>query len=1077
MTGQILKLEASAGSGKTQRLTAEYLLRLLERFRSGKGAISEREPYRLLGSVLAVTFTNKAAQEMKERILRVLKAMSGCQSGKDPAAAALAGEVAAALNLDRREAANLASTLLEVILCHYEDFQVKTIDSLMSAVIRVLAVELALAADFETAIDARRELEFRSRAFLAESAEKEWPRMEELLEDWSAAEGVSSWMPDERAADWLRQLFQFSLRQAGEIPLPDVPNERRRLAALAATVRSRLAELLEALAPGPSSPLSGRYKGFAEKIGRALAAPPDVFDAGPIAGSRFFHNGNGKERLRKGCSEVVAQRFLMAFASARRALADYLYVWSRFRLIHVPLFLPAFEEFWGRDRRTVYVEEFSRTLARKLHEWRDFALPYLYLKLSDRYAHFLFDEFQDTSELQFQALAPILDEVLSSNRLASLFVVGDRKQAIYRWRGGNPELMDEEVLVAAAPAIGLRASGGFSGTLTRNFRSAAAVVEFNNRFWDPATISSLAGDDQKLAGAVGRNFAAAVQEADRKSGGYVEVRFLPSVADNDECSEDDRLHDQVREIVLRLLDIGFHHDDIAVLLRENRQIRELLVFLQRQGIPCVSTQTQFLAVNPRVSEIVAFLKFIDYPPDDLSFYTFLRGEIFNARAAKLHPQEHAALGEAFFQAAPRRPFLYIQFRRRFPNCWHDLIEPFFRAAGFLPPYDLLADLTQAYQIYENFPSATPFVQGLADLMHSLEGRSFTSIAAFIEEWEALAESEGQPAVEIPEGTAGVRLLTMHQSKGLGFPAVIVPLRSRDRGRGRGRSFYYQDGGLFAFSAHHALIDGRLGEMAETEKIRATIDRLNLLYVAFTRAREALFVPVCPPETKGAGEPLSHLAEIVRHHPLLAETAAEAAGKGVFSQGALERRGEARPQASGVAAVVSSKRLLTRDWQRDLLVFRPAAAAAVSAASSRQRGERLHRVLARIGAVGERQELARQVLAAADAEGLEGDAGSRLADFLISAPVFPILIGSQQIYSEKEVAARVQEEWQFLRIDRLQVHENEIRVIDFKTGVLAAATHEAQLRAYLLALQPLFPAKKVRGFLLYVDAGSMREVGC
>ena len=98
---------------------------------------------------------------------------------------------------------------------------------------------------------------------------------------------------------------------------------------------------------------------------------------------------------------------------------------------------------WNKGKKTLFVEEFSQALAGLFDRWREEAFPYLYLKLSDRFSSFLFDEFQDTSTLQFKALAPLIDEVLSRKESGSLFIVGDRKQAIYRWRGGNSELMEE----------------------------------------------------------------------------------------------------------------------------------------------------------------------------------------------------------------------------------------------------------------------------------------------------------------------------------------------------------------------------------------------------------------------------------------------------------------------------------------------------------------------------------------------------------------------------------------------------------------------------------------------------------
>ncbi len=135
--------------------------------------------------------------------------------------------------------------------------------------------------------------------------------------------------------------------------------------------------------------------------------------------------------------------------------------------------------------------------------------------------------------------------------------------------------------------------------------------------------------------------------------------------------------------------------------------------------------------------------------------------------------------------------MYKVFQDKFPASWEGLIEPFFQAVGFLPPYDLFSDMTQVFRIYENFPGDTPFFLALGDALHGAERDEGNSIAGFLRLWQKMVEDEEMPTVTIPENTPGVRVLTMHQSKGLEFKAVIVPLddsrgRSSDTSIGTGR---------------------------------------------------------------------------------------------------------------------------------------------------------------------------------------------------------------------------------------------------------------------------------------------------
>ncbi len=300
--------------------------------------------------------------------------------------------------------------------------------------------------------------------------------------------------------------------------------------------------------------------------------------------------------------------------------------------------------------------------------------------------------------------------------------------------------------------------------------------------------------------------------------------------------------DEIESIIHRLHDeFAYEYSDIAVLVRKNDQVRAIIRRLGRKDkrISSISDQSLMLDSNPRVAEIIAFLRFLDYPPDDLNFFSFVAGGIFQAAAKTRFGEEMNAFSEKLFIGC-QGPF-YKLFQEKFPETWKGLIEPFFQSVGFLPPYDLFSDFTQVFSVYENFSGDTPFFLALGDALHGAERDGGSSIAGFLRQWREMDEEHATPTVTIPENTPGVRVLTMHQSKGLEFPAVIVPLN--DSG-GRGDdSLHWDREGLFYINGDLALAHPGLKERYEQENCRGSMDLLNLLYVAFTRAREALFVPV------------------------------------------------------------------------------------------------------------------------------------------------------------------------------------------------------------------------------------------
>lgn len=1107
MENPILKLEASAGSGKTYRLALEYLARLLGAFalRRPQGrAPAPRLERELLGSVLAITFTVKAAQEMKRRIVQKLKAFAladrrplGAEDGE------FLGQLARATRLPEERITLLARDLIDLLLARYDDFNVKTIDSLMSAMVKVIAPDLDLPADYEIAVDARDELEARGRALIAGLADGAWERLEPFLREFRRLDSFSGWKTDVALCGKVTGLFRRTLKEEGGASGATADELRQRLTGSWEGLRRALGPFF-ALAQEKDGKgkryASGRF--LKEPLVGLMAAALEGGDPLPLLGglldSAYFRKDDPEELPAKDAPEDFRRRFVPAYQAAQAALREAALALSVFKTIPYREFLDDFARAWRAGKETVFAEEFSRILAERFAAWGVSGFSYLYLKMSDRFRHFLFDEFQDTSTLQFKALAPLIDEVLAREKRASLFIVGDRKQAIYRWRGGNSRLMDESVLEAEIGTIANRVQGGYSRSLAVNWRSRREIVEFNNRFWDPEAIAQVAVEPP-LQAAFRANFADSRQElpeGPERQGGYVELTLQAGPAGGGENGMGEGEErgaggsamgtgqlQEVKAIIARLRGLGYAHSDVAVLVRKNAQVRDLVRSLGQAGIDTISDQSLMLDSNPLVNEIVAFLRFLDYPPDDLSFHAFVSGRMFK-RALEGFPRERAAFGDDAFLAG-RGP-LYKRYQEAFPGSWAALIEPFFQAVGFLPPYDLFSDMTQAFRVYENFPGDTPFLMALGDALHAAERTEGNSIAGFLLRWEKMVADEETPSVAIPEHAPGVRVLTMHQSKGLEFPAVIVPLDDRP-GRGDDALRWEADG-LYHITKETAQAAPGLRERYEAENVRCGIDLLNLLYVAFTRAREALFVPVAAAGMPGAPAAdkegivrrLARASDVVAGHPLLRWY--EGGPRAEYRSGLLEQRPERadgrKDALSGAAPVtVTGKKVATRSWQEAYLVFAKARPEERRDAAAAERGERIHDLLARLGDMGDRAGLAARVRELAAQAGWPEDDAGLVAAFLAREDVHAVLAAGDEAFAEKEVAELTGGQLRRLRLDRLQVGAGEVRVVDFKTGTERIDDHESQVRGYMAAVAPLYPGRACRGFLLYIDLGEVREVAC
>lgn len=1069
------KLEASAGSGKTYRLTREYLVRLfgtLPRTPAADGAAR-----RGLAGILAVTFTNQAANEMKSRIVDALREFS--TSGPSGRFADLGGELRRATGVAGADWPADSRRALAVILDHYDDFHVRTIDSLMNAMIQALAPELGLPPGFTVSIRGEGALRQTAREFLDRLAETDWPAMLDFLQEMTRLEGATSWDQQELAAGQLLNLFHRVMREEVSLAGPPPDEAGRRFAEARQELATALIGVHRWLEAGGEG-LHGSICNASLKGGLAAVAAGE-WPAGEegFFTRPFFLRGDPALLFRKGALAGEIAAFAPVHARVRFALSRYARVRAAQRLVHAHGLLAPFLGFWRERRPAILVEEFSRLLAGQVHDWGCEAFPYLYLKLSDRFVHFLFDEFQDTSELQFAALAPLIDEVLSGRESASLFLVGDRKQAIYRWRGGQASLMEEERLRELIPALDHRTPAGFSETLALNWRSDAAVVEFNNGFWGPEVWPALAGSSE-LAERLAAHFASAVQTlpAERKYGaGFVSVGVLAPSGGAEEGEESPVdgdppylawLLSRVREFMRA----GYAEEDLAVLVRRNEEVGQVVAAFTAAGLRTVAERSLSLGACPEVRELLSAMRFLDFPPDDLSFFQFVAGRVFQTRARQVAPGERPAASGWAVRRHRGQP-LYTVFRELFPQCWQRLIAPFFTSAGILPAYDLIADLLSEFAVYENFPDSTPMLFGFADWLHRLEGEGVSSVSAVLARW---LEGDGERESAGSEGHRGVHVLTMHQAKGLEFPVVLLPLT--DHRPPNRLPILVCQGELTAARKDWARLDPGLAAARDRETLEEWIDALNLLYVAFTRPIQALEVGAFPRSQAGGGggedDPLPSFpgfASLVSRHPLLDGQGSRTRSWGEWPRPAKGPTGDDAPRRP-----VTGPRMATRDWQREMLVFSRRQATPGKPAPARSRGEAIHGALSLLPGGMTAPELPAAWVRVATGQGLAPAEVERVAA-LLGRPEVAALFAGGEAFCEREVLAGSVEDPELLRLDRLVAHPGEFWVVEFKTGPEPAPAHREQVRHYAATLAPLFPGRTPRGFLLYLDRGEVEEVPC
>ena len=819
---RLSQLKASAGSGKTYTLTRLFLRRLAASSRRATGKapvcawqVPVQDGDTGWGEIMAITFTNAAAREMRERVVETLKRIAlGAEEREVP--------------LTREE----ARRWVDAVLRDLGRLNIRTIDSLLHLIVRSSALELGLSPDFEPV--------FSSREALA-------PYLDLLLQQ--------AWNEDpayEEHRKLLRSIFATLIRY------------RDKKGFLAGdTLSENLFEMLD-------DALRGRYDGICstketialvEECGtrvRTAAATlsrgmsPDIYLKNAVKAMEALLS-EGRESsvyLRKeslldlmktsarGKGALPDASMTHAYDALRSALDDKILAGAAVRRApFIELALPLARAYLrnireeGRVPAVLVPDMAARVFARP-----DGVSAGL-CRLGTRLSHFFVDEFQDTSREQWQALKPLILEALS--RGGSLTWVGDVKQAIYGWRGGDATLFDDVMRDPQLRALEPRPE---RGSLPCNWRSRRVLVEHSNALFAPleretaarGTMAALLGEnvpEEFLADAVTKvtaAFAGAAQripEGNDREGGFVEVRCLDAP---DKASLDAQV---LRETVSCLREVAARRSwaDVLVLVRANREASTLALALTEAGIPVVTENSLLLAAHPLVRQSVALLSFLASPADDVAFWTVVSGDI--VRQLPSVPFDWQSLHDWCVGRARDTP-LATQFQRTWPDVWKRLFAPFLSQSGLMTPYDIVREWYLLCHVERRYPEDAVFIRRFLEVVYAAEASGSACLPLFLQYWEEAGATEKIP---MPEGLDAVRIMTIHKSKGLEAPVVLVPWLTS--------SVRVSNAVQVTVAGRRLSVDNvkALGAPYYEELIRQTCESLNQIYVAFTRARDELYI--------------------------------------------------------------------------------------------------------------------------------------------------------------------------------------------------------------------------------------------
>ncbi len=1024
---------ASAGSGKTYTLVKEYLKILLKS--------SNLETFK---RILAITFTNKAVAEMKERIIETLQKFSNISILDKPDS--MFHSICEALQMEPIDLHTKSNKLLNTIIHNYAAFDISTIDGFTHKLIRTFAYDLKLPLNFEVELD--------QEGLLNEAVNS-------LIEKAGTDEALT------------KLLIDFAIEKADEDKSWDVSFDFNNIAKL--LVNENDIPFIEALKDKTLEDfktLKGQLKkdvlGLEDLVTKKAQDILALIDASGLefndfSGSylpKYFKNLVDKKfdlnfsakwqedlETKVLCPKRVTDAIASVIEQIQPQLADGFYRTKAqvFQLKFLKAFyknitplsvlnvinkeLTALKE----EQNKMLISEFNSIISKEI---KNQPTPFIYERIGEKFNHYFIDEFQDTSVMQWENLIPLLGNSLSSET-GTVMLVGDAKQAIYRWRGGKAEqfigLFNDENPFYVEKQI---------ENLPTNYRSNRSVVEFNNGFFNHLS-SEVFGEP------IYRNlYEEAHQNTCLDGAGYVALSFLDFDKEDD---RDELYSEHVLRTIRGCLDNGFKFEDICVLVRKKREGVSVAHYLSQHDVPIVSSETLLIGNSPEVNFINHVLRLLIQPKNDE-----VKIEILNYLTTLFKVED-----KHDFFAKHKGLSIEMLFEEL------EIFNVFVDGGQLLqlPLYDLAETIVRGFNLIE---SSNAYVQFYLDIVLDFTQKKGSDISRFLEYFD---KKKGSLSIVSPKGQNAVQIMTIHKSKGLEFPVVVFPYADLDIYRELDPKEWFKIDEAKYAGFSHTLLNyskdfenyGAVGQQIyANHQSELELDNINLLYVALTRAVEQLYViSKKDMSSKGIANNKRYsglLINYLQHLGLWNDTqSVYAFGESVKISEDLGTTKETAFQQEFISTaketlnikVVTKSGLLWDTNQQEAI----------------EKGNLIHNMMALVKTKEDIDFVINDFLRMSL---ITNEQTNELKQTIVKIVEHPKLIAyfnsEYTIYNERDIITK---EGIILRPDRLVINSNrEAVIIDYKTGA-EDKTHWQQLQSYQDVLEEM-KISVVKKTLVYID---------
>lgn len=1005
---------ASAGSGKTYTLAKSYIKILVK-----------AQSYDQFKSILAITFTNKAVGEMKTRIIDMLRQFSSDKSLIEPHSMFV--DICQELSIEPTHLKNKSKHILKHIIHNYGAFDISTIDGFTHRIIRTFAHDLNLPVNFEVELDQDR-----------------------LLNE--AVDNLISKAGDDEALT--KTLIDFAFEKTDQDKSWDIGYDFNKIAKLLVSendleainvLKTKTLNDFNTLKDNLLSSIISLEKDIGIIASKALTLIEecglqfDDFNRGSLPkhfkqlkDKNFnlnFEVGWQKDLLNndtlypKRVTDSIAEtidsiqpQLITFFESSKRLVFElklkrgfYNHITPLSVLNSIRKELDTLKE----EQNKMLISEFNKIIS---NEIKNQPTPFIYERLGEKFKHYFVDEFQDTSRLQWENLTPLFDNTLSASN-GTAMLVGDAKQAIYRWRGGeaeqfiglydksyNPFQIEPDVI-----------------SLNSNYRSAKQIIKFNNGFFKFLSQNYFSDDNYANLYENGQ------QNATRNANGYVNLQFIDITVSDDASL---LYCEKVYETIINCLSRGYELNDICILVRKRKEGIAIADYLSQKNLKITSSETLLISNSPKVKLLDTTLRLLVQEDNDS-----LKIEILSALSELYDIHDKHTFFTSHLESNTDKFFKGLESLNVFINKI-ELIS--------LSLYDLVEELIRSFKLNEQ---SDAYIQFYLDFILEFTQKQNADLSSFLKFFDTKKDSL---SIISSQNLNAIEIMTIHKSKGLEFPIVIFPFADLNIYKELEPKIWFpaerekfNDFELLLLNYSKDVVQfGEVGERIFREhQSQLELDNINLLYVALTRPEDELHIISKKDfDSKGNVKDNTYSGMLISYLQSLGKWSDQRLsynfGESESKQSKAEKE-EFTPQALPLLSIPKEDHNLN-------IITKSGQLWDTKQEKAIERGNKVHLILSKIKYLEDLDFAFNDLISSGEIVDDEKAELKRLVLEVINHPMLQTYyVQGSEVYNERDI---ITDSGLLFRPDRLNIINSNAIIIDYKTGI-PKSSHGSQLDEY------------------------------